>query len=85
MAISQRFDEPERPISDDYETEDLLKMGGLFLILFSAIVGLPVVFFLPTGCSVVGGFMLVGFALLFLIGVGTYLSGVIMKKRKQKY
>jgi hypothetical protein len=55
----------QRPIID---MGRVLRVGGAFTAIFSLIIGLLVLFVIPTACSFVGSFQLIILGFLFIVG-----------------
>ncbi len=75
MAVRQ-----ETRDNDVLSFDSVLRVTGLVLIVFSFILGL-LFFFLPSACSFLGGLQFVFAFGLFLIGLGVFIAGKIMKPR----
>ncbi len=72
MAIIQR------PIND---TGTILRIGGGFTAIFGLVVGLLVLFVIPSVCTFVGGLQLAILGLLFLGGLFVFLIGLVLSHR----
>ena len=63
---------------------NLLRITGAVVALFSIIVGSLVMFALPGGCSFVTSFVLVILFFLFIAGGTTFLIGQLLSWRERK-
>ena len=59
-------------------TNDVLRIAGAFVAVFSLVVGMLVLFVIPGSCSFVGGLELLMLSLLFILGVITFLLGAAL-------
>ena len=60
----------------------VLRIGGGFTAGFSLVVGLLVLFAIPTACSFVGSLQLIILGFLFIGGVLAFLLGGISSRKK---
>ena len=58
-----------------------LRIAGLILIAFSAIVGPLILFATPIGCTIVGSIQLLIFGFLFIIGIAILVAPFFQKKQ----
>ena len=56
-----------------------LRIAGLILMAFSAILGPVILFATPIGCTVVGSLQMVIFGLLFIIGAAITIASFLQK------
>lgn len=73
MAIIQR------PIND---TGTILRFGGGFTAIFGLVMGLLVLFLVPSACTFIGSLQLAILGLLFLGGLFVFLFGLVLSHRK---
>ncbi len=62
----------------------LLSVGGGFIMVFSVVMGLIILFVIPGGCSFVGSLQLIILGFLFVGGVLTFFLGVALSWKKRK-
>jgi len=62
----------------------LLRLVGGFLAVFSVVVGVLILFVIPSACSFVGSIQLVMLGFLFVGGVTSFIFGQAMSRRKAK-
>jgi hypothetical protein len=60
----------------------VLRIGGGFIAVFSVVVGVLVLFAIPTACSFVGSLQLIILGFLFIGGVIAFLLGGILSRKK---
>lgn len=59
-----------------------LRVTGLFLIIFSGILGPVILFTTPIGCTAVGEIQVLMFGFLFLLGVGLFIASFLHRRNK---
>ena len=62
----------------------ILRLGGAITAIFSLVMGLLVLFVIPSACTFVGSLQLVILALLFIGGLLVFLFGLFLSHRKVK-
>ena len=63
------------------DNTNLLRIMGLVLVAFSAILGPIILFATPIGCSFVGGIQAIIFGFLSILGVILFAASFLSKKR----
>ena len=60
----------------------LLRTGGAFTAVFSLVMGLLVLFVIPSACSFLSGLELIILGFLFIVGVASFFLGNALLRRK---
>ena len=63
---------------------NLLNIGGIFIIIFSVVVGSLVLFVIPGACSFVSSLLLLILGFFLLVGVLTFLTGKVLSRRNKR-
>ncbi len=71
-------------ISQNLAGNNLLRIGGAFTAVFSLVVGLLVLYVIPSACSFFTSLELLILGFLFIGGVLTFLVGLLLSRRKAK-
>ena len=62
----------------------LLHIGGAFTAVFSLVVGLLVLFVIPSACTFVSGLQLIILGFLFVVGVVAFFLGNALLRKKRE-
>ena len=63
---------------------DLLNIGGIFIIIFSVVVGTLVLFVMPSACTFVSSLLLLILVFFLLVGGLTFLTGKVLSRRSKR-
>lgn len=71
-------------MQDKVDLGSVLRLGGVFSIVFSVVVGALIMFIAPLACSAVGGLSLLFLGLLFLVGLAALFAGLLLSRRSRR-
>lgn len=62
----------------------ILRIAGAFTAIFSLVMGMLVLFVIPSACTFLGGLELLILTALFVFGVSAFLVGTILSRKSRK-
>ncbi len=62
----------------------ILRIAGAFIAIFSVVVGMLVLFVIPSACTYLGGLELFILTALFVLGVSAFLVGTVLSRKRRK-